>query len=63
MRIFKHCINNLPNIYVRSKKKILYETIDFTFKPEQFYRVIVAKPTTFKLPKTTYDKQYETRDF
>ena len=50
-------------ILMKSNKNILYETIDFTFKPNHYYTLKTIKPTSFNLPQTTYEKQYESRDF
>ena len=52
------------NIYIRSKiKKNMYETIDFNFKPNTFYKLIVIPKTDYKIPKIPYKDQYESRDF
>jgi hypothetical protein len=48
---------------MKSKKNIVFETIDFTFKPNHYFNVIVAKPTKFKISNVNYKEQYESRDF
>ena len=65
MRIMKNCITSsvVKRNYIKSTKRILYETIDFTFKPEQYYTFKIVKPTIYKIPKINYEEQYETRDF
>ena len=62
MRMFKF-LNDMPNIWLRSNKKIRYETIDFNFNPKHIYMLKVAEPTKFRIPKVSYSKQYESRDF
>ena len=69
MRMFKNYIlSHTQNpikykstILMKSNKNILYETIDFTFKPNHYYTLKTIKPSLFDLPKTTYEKQYEFR--
>ena len=62
MRMYK-LLHQVTDIYVCSNKTITYETIDFFFKPRQFYKVIRIKPTKYKIPDVPYDEQYECRDF
>ena len=62
MRMFKHVFNP-ATIVLRTKKKILYETIDFNFDPKHVYTLKKIYPTKFRIPKVTYEKQYESRDF
>ena len=67
MRFLKNTILSLShfdnNVFIRSNKSIKYESIDFTFKPNHFYRVIKLSPTQFKIPNIPYSQQYESRDF
>ena len=56
-------MSNMSNIWLRSNKKIRYETIDFNFKPRHLYKLIIAEPTQFCIPKVSYSEQYESRDF
>ena len=56
-------MTNMSNIWLRSNKKIRYETIDFNFKPRHLYKLIVAERTKFRIPKVSYSEQYESRDF
>ena len=56
-------MSNMSNIWLRSNKKIRYETIDFNFKPRHLYKLIVVERTQFRIPKVSYSKQYESRDF
>ena len=56
-------VSNMTNIWLRSNKKIRYETIDFNFKPRHLYKLIVAERTQFRIPKVSYSEQYESRDF
>ena len=50
-------------IFIRSKKMIKYETIDFTFKPYKLYQLTKIIKTKYTIPNVPYDDQYETRDF
>jgi len=64
MRILKNSIISFPKLFImKSKKNIVFETIDFTFKPNHYFNVIVAKPTKFKISNVNYKEQYESRDF
>lgn len=59
--LFRH-VNT--NVWKRSIiKSINYESIDFNFKPNNFYIVRRILPTKYKIPNVPYDKQYESRDF
>ena len=62
MRMFKKLFNP-PSILLRTRKKILYETIDFNFDPKHVYTLKKIYPTKFHIPKVPYEKQYESRDF
>ena len=62
MRMFKF-LNDIPNIWLRSNKKISYETIDFNFNPKHIYMLKVVEPTKLKIPNVPYKEQYENRDF
>ena len=64
MRMLKNSVLSYPKLFiVKSQKNILYETIDFNFKPNHYYQNIVIKPTKFKIPNVSYKEQYESRDF
>ena len=54
-------LNDVTIILVRNKI-IKYETIDFVFKPREFYKSITIKPTEYKISKVPYKEQYESRD-
>jgi len=56
-------MHDMPNIWLRTTKNIRYETIDFNFDPKHIYKLIVVEPTQFRIPKVSYSKQYESRDF
>jgi len=56
-------LHQVNEILIRSNKLIQYETIDFSFRPRHFYKVICIKPTKYKVPNVPYDEQYESRDF
>jgi len=62
MRMFK-IMHDMPNIWLRTTKNIRYETIDFNFDPKHIYKLIVVEPLKFRIPKVSYSKQYESRDF
>jgi hypothetical protein len=62
MRMFKY-YKNIPGIWLRTNKKIQYETIDFNFDSKHTYKLKVIEKTKFFIPKVPYDKQYEYRDF
>ena len=64
MRMLKNSITSFPNLFIiKSRKNIVYETIDFTFRPNHYYSIKIVKPTIFKIPNVSYREQYETRDF
>ena len=64
MRMLKNTILSYPKLFIiKSQKNIRYETIDFNFKPDHYYKVIKVEPTQFKIPKVKYEEQYESRDF
>jgi hypothetical protein len=54
---------NTPGIFIRSKKMIKYETIDFSFKPNKLYKLTKIIKTKYTVPNVPYDEQYEYRDF
>mgnify|MGYP000335987432 CR=1 FL=1 len=54
---------NTTGIFIRSKKFIQYETIDFSFKPYKLYKLTKIIKTNYKIPDVPYDEQYEYRDF
>jgi hypothetical protein len=62
MRMFKY-YKHVPGIWLRTNKKIKYETIDFDFNPKHMYKLKVIEKTKFLIPNIPYDKQYESRDF
>lgn len=61
MRMYK-LLENSTVIFQRSNKQILYETIDFVFKPNHIFKKIIIKPSFYKIPNVPYKKQYEQRD-